>query len=291
MAPITPPEADRSIPVLAGVVLSIVAVASMYGIVAALGALRAYISNVPFAQAAQHVSEDLLTLTLAQLCGFGSALFVGLRMFDGDASLAEAVSALPVRTRILGLCFLSGLCLQFPLAELANCLHAYVFGPDPLAQQLALQHLLEARNLPEGARVVGCLVAAVPAIEELFFRGFLLFGFERRHGPWIALIASSGLFGMAHLGAGWVPVLYASTAGLALGSVALWTRSVLPGMAMHSAVNAMPVLLPARVIAIRGFNVPAPQVLHLPVWLVGVSLVLGIVLLAWVRRIEYAHAR
>ena len=279
------PAADRAIPLFGGLLLTILAAASTYGVIVALAALRSTMARVPLGDAAARVSGDLLSLTMAQLIGMGSALFVGLRMFDPDASLREAVTAAPTRTRTLVLCFLAGLCLQFPLAELGNTLHGHVFGPDPLA----LQRLLEARNPKEGVLVVTCIVALVPAMEEAFFRGFLLFGLERRYGAGFALVASSGLFGVMHLGA--VPALYATVGGLVLGAVALWTRSVFPGFALHAAVNAVPVLLPERVLPIRGLNVPTTEVVHLPPLLVWIPLALAIGLLAWVRRIEYAHER
>jgi membrane protease YdiL (CAAX protease family) len=285
----SPPDSERSIPLFGGLLLTVLAAAGTYGVIVSLAALRSAIAHVTLSEAATRISGDLVSLTLAQLIGMGGALFVGLRMFDPEASLREAVTASAVRTRTLVLCFLAGLCLQFPLAELANTLHAHVFGPDPLEQQLALQRLLEARNMREGVLVVSCIVALVPAIEEAFFRGFLLFGLERRYGAGLSLVASSCLFGVMHLGA--VPALYATAGGFVLGSVALWTRSVFPGFALHAAVNAVPVLLPERVWAIRGLNVPSTEAVHLPPWLVWIPLALAFGLLAWVRRIEYAHER
>jgi membrane protease YdiL (CAAX protease family) len=287
MAHSTPPAAERGIPLFGGLLLTILAAASTYGVIIAVAALKATVARTGLEEGLGLVTRDLTTLTLAQLCGMGSALFVGLRMFDPDVSLREAVTAEPTRVRTLALCFLAGLCLQFPLAELANTLHGHVFGPDPLERQLALQQLLEARNMREGALVVLYIVALVPAMEEAFFRGFLLFGLERRYGAGFALLVSSSLFGVMHLGA--VPAVYATVAGLVLGSLALWTRSVFPGFALHAAVNAVPVLLPERVLPIRGLNVPTTDPVHLAPWLVWVPLAAAVLLLAWVRRIEYAH--
>ena len=41
------------------------------------------------------------------------------------------------------------------------------------------------------------------------------------------------------------------------GAVALRTGSTVATIALHAGVNAVPVLLPARLLPIRGFNVPA----------------------------------
>lgn len=288
MAPRPASDDERSVPVFGGVVLTILAAASTYGVLVALAFLRSSFGEETFREAARHVQQSLLTLTMAQLCGMGSALFVGLRMFEPDVSLGDAVEARPVRARVLTLCIFAGLLLQFPLAELSNLLHE-VFGPDPLAEQLALKNLIEARNLGQGMLVVTCLVALVPATEELFFRGFLMFGITRRHGPAVGLIASSVLFGLMHLGA--VPAIYATCAGFLLGMLALWTRSVFPGIALHAAVNSVPVLLPEHVLALPGFNVPSDTPAHLSPWLVVPTLVGALGLLALVRRIEYAPER
>lgn len=290
MPSVPPPDADRSVSFFGGSVLTLLAGASTYGLLIALAALRAVAQGVRLEAALEQVQHSLLTLTLAQLCGMGSALFVGLRVFAPEASLREAVGARPVRARVVALCFGAGLCLQFPLAELGNILHE-LFGQDSMAQQLAVKSLLEARNPREGLVVVACIVALIPTIEELFTRGFLLFGFAQQSGTGPALLVSSVLFGLLHILGGPVPALYATAAGFVLGSVALWTRSVFPGIALHAAVNAVPVLLPEHLVAIRGFNVPTPEPAHLAPWLVVPASVLGLVLLAWVRRIEYAHGR
>ncbi|HEX5656874.1 MAG TPA: CPBP family intramembrane glutamic endopeptidase, partial [Polyangiales bacterium] len=126
----------------------------------------------------------------------------------------------------------------------------------------------------------------IPAGEELLFRGLFLFGLERRYGKGFALLVSSSFFGILH-GAPTAAV-YATVAGLMLGALALRTRSVWPGIALHGAINAVPVLIPERVWPIAGFNVPSENVVHLSPWLVWPPLVLGLALLALAQRIEYA---
>lgn len=258
----------------------------MYGLTILFAALHAALHDVSIAVATGHIQRDLPILTLVQLVAMGTALAVGLRLFDPDTQVAEALSLAPVRGRTLALCLASGALLQFPLTELSNVLHGYVFGPDPLERQLALQNMLEARTLGQGILVIVCLVALVPITEELLFRGLFLFGLERRYGRGFALLLSSALFGIVHLGA--VPALYATVAGLLLGAIALSSRSVWPGIALHAAINAVPVLLPEHVVAVRGFNVPTEELVHLPAYLVWPPLVLGLGLLAVAQRIEYA---
>ncbi len=228
----------------------------------------------------ESVQRDLALLTLSQLVGLGLALMLGLHWFGGAAPLTQSLWLAPIRGRTAAACLAAGACLQFPLAELSNLLHHYVLGPQSLETQLSIQAMLEAPSLGRGILVVTCLVAAVPVAEELFFRGLLLFGLRARYGDAPAVLGSACLFGISHLDA--VAAVYAGTAGLVLGALALRTRSIWPGIAVHGAVNAMPVLLPERLLPLRGFNVPSVAPLHLPVALVLGSLAAAALLVAWV---------
>lgn len=273
-------------PAFGALALLVLTGAMTFGMMHLMAALYAGLHDLTMGAASDRIQGSLALLTLIQLIAMGTALMIGLRLFDPDTALPEALSLRPVQPLTLALCFAAGACLQFPLTELSNALHAYVFGPDPLELQLALQNLLEAHTPGQGVIVVVCIAAIVPVIEELLFRGLLLFGLERRYGAGFALLVSACCFGIVHMAA--VPALYATVAGLILGSLALMTRSVWPGIALHAAVNAVPVLLPERLLPIRGFNVPSELATHLSPWLVWPPLLLGIALLASARRIEYA---
>lgn len=273
-------------PAFGALALLVLTGAMMYGLTLGFAALHGWLHDVSMTVAIGYIKRELPVLTLVQVLAMGTALVVGLKLFDPDTEASEALSLRPVRTQTLAVCLVSGALLQFPLSELSNVLHAYVFGPDALEAQLALQNMIEAHTLFQGVLVVGCLAAVVPLAEELLFRGLFLFGLERRYGSAFALLVSSCFFGIMHMQA--VPSLCATVAGFVLGGLALATRSVWPGVAVHAAVNMMPVLLPERVLAIHGFNVPSETVLHLSGWLVWVPLALGLGLLATVRRIEYA---
>lgn len=277
---------DRSVPAFGALALLVLTFAMMYGLTALLAALYATLHELTMAAATGRIQRNLPLLTFVQLCAMGTALVVGLKLFDPETPAEEALSLQPVQPRTVALCLLAGACLQFPLTELSNVLHHYVFGPDSLDLQIALQNMLEARTLGQGLTVVLCVVALVPLVEELLFRGLFLFGLERRYGSAFALILSSCFFGIVHLGA--VPAVYATVAGFLLGGIALITRSVWPGVALHAAINAVPVLLPERLIAVRGFNVPSVLATHLSPWLVWPPLFAGLALLAAARRIEYA---
>jgi len=282
-------EQTPILPALGAVFLLLVAGALSYLVLMASTFIASKVHGDSLRDAGTHIQNDLVNLTLAQVVGMGLALVIGLAWFGPDQSYPEALHLRPIRARSAALGLLAGACLQFPLAELANVLHHYVLGPDPLETQLALQRMIEAPSLGRGMIVVCCVVAAVPVMEELFFRGFVLFGLRARYGDGAAVLGSACLFGISHLNA--VAAVYATAAGIVLGILALRTRSTWPGIAMHAAVNAMPVLLPERLFPLRGFNVPSVEPTHLGLWLVLPTLLLGGLLLAWVDRIEYAEDR
>lgn len=114
---------------------------------------------------------------------------------------------------------------------------------DKLPSDLGVTHSTAALV---AAAVFVCAIA--PIAEEFFFRGFL-FGTLRRlplhvagHdlGTWAAAVIVGLLFGAAHLGS--APAVYLIPLGF-LGFVLCimrWrTRSLYPGMALHSANNAL----------------------------------------------------
>lgn len=100
----------------------------------------------------------------------------------------------------------------------------------------------------EGFGGTGGLVPALvanalfPAVsEEIFFRGIVFRWIERLAGTWAGLVASSALFGIAHLfnpAATWTSTIFiAVEAGLLLGGVYMLTRNLWLPMGLHAAWN------------------------------------------------------
>ncbi len=67
---------------------------------------------------------------------------------------------------------------------------------------------------------------------EFFFRGYLLFGLEKRYGNG-AILFSTLPFVVAHLGKPEGEAMGAVIAGLVLGRIALSSRSIFPGVLLH----------------------------------------------------------
>lgn len=252
-----------------------------------LGTLRAWSLGVPFNTGFLDTQHDLVSASGAQLVAMGAALALGLRLHDPERPLREAVHAAAVRPATLALCFVAGLGLQFPFNELSNILHSHVFGPLPMEAQLRLQDMVQPDTAFGGVVAVVALVGVAPLMEELLFRGHMAFGLQRRYGTTVALLISSILFGVAHMDP--TAAAYASVAGLLLGQLALSTTSVWPGVALHAGINAMPVLLPQRLWALPGFNVPSETPQHLAWPFVIGGLLWGTAALLLALRIGYVR--
>lgn len=129
------------------------------------------------------------------------------------------------------------------------------FALHPLSLELAVSLDWFFPSLPEGTVAVLksmsdpnqpiwlilLAFAFAPAVcEELAFRGFILSGFGRRGRVWLAIVLSSVTFGAMHM----IPqqVFNATLLGLALGMIAVHSRSLLPGVIFHFIYNSLSVM-------------------------------------------------
>jgi membrane protease YdiL (CAAX protease family) len=148
--------------------------------------------------------------------------------------------------------------------------------------ELARRHrLINPTTWWGGISALLALVLVAPVTEELLFRGWLLQDLKEQYGERRALVYSSVLFGLVHVEAG--AILYATLGGLVLGAVALRTKSTLSSIAMHAGVNALPLLLPATLTRIEGFNTLSQEVEHISWWLLLLSVVgaAGVLTVIW----------
>jgi hypothetical protein len=119
--------------------------------------------------------------------------------------------------------------------------------------------------------ITGCIGA--PLLEELLVRGFLFGAFSQRFGKLAGGAISSLLFGFAHIMAyplKMIPPLVIM--GAALAWLAWQTGSIVPGMFIHAFVNSL------------GLGIAASLGGHILTLMVGSWLVLGIILLPWIRQ-------
>ena len=126
-----------------------------------------------------------------------------------------------------------------------------------------------------------------PLLEECIYRG-VIFQLLRRYLPlWAALLPPTLLFGLTHLGRSPANAVFAALVGLGLSWLAVRSRSLLPGILCHSAINLFVVFLLPITVNLAGVRAAATTpgfLTHpLPLTLLVVSLV---VLVAAARKLS-----
>ncbi|GAA4715916.1 CPBP family intramembrane metalloprotease [Sphingomonas lutea] len=121
------------------------------------------------------------------------------------------------------------------------------FGAGLFTLIVALAALLDVYNIigmGSARQLPNILLATtiVPAVmEEMFFRGILFRWVEEFTGSWAALVLTSALFGLAHIGndnATWFSSFaIAVEAGVLLGGAYMLTRSLWMPIGLHAAWN------------------------------------------------------
>lgn len=157
--------------------------------------------------------------------GFMLLLVIGIAGSRGLLALRHP----PSWWRALGLAALVLVVIVLVAAGLESVLHA---GRE--------QGLTPERWDPSraGAYTLNFVVVAafVPIVEEIVFRG-VGFSLLRRYGTPVAILGTAVAFALAHGLVQGFPTLLAF--GIGLAWLRLRTRSVIPGIAVHSAFNAI----------------------------------------------------
>jgi len=218
-------------------------------------------------EAIRAAAQAPLNLALVQAASVGLVFIVAFPYKKREAGLLESVNVLPLAGSIVFLSFLAGALMQLPLAELGNLVQEV--WPVSFEELQRRHRLVNPTTWWGGWSALFALVLVAPLTEELLFRGWLLQDLKDQYGQRKALLWSSLLFGLVHLELS--AILYATLGGLVLGALALRTKSTLASIAMHAGVNALPLLLPASLLRIEGFNTLSQRVEHLSVWLLLVS--------------------
>jgi uncharacterized protein len=85
-------------------------------------------------------------------------------------------------------------------------------------------------------------IAVAPLFEEIIFRGFLFKVFDEMNGPGLAVPATALLFALLHslqLWGNWAAILLIFGVGYVLAFIRNRSGSVIPGLIVHTAYNAM----------------------------------------------------
>jgi sodium transport system permease protein len=126
------------------------------------------------------------------------------------------------------------------------------------------------RQLPQAWVVTA--FALIGVAEELLFRGFLFSALRARAGQGTTIVISALLFGLFHFVTQFDRLVPSTLMGLLLGWMCWQTRSVLPGMVLHAAYNALWMMLAYEQRVPR-----STQMVHeVPLWWQAAALPVGL---------------
>lgn len=114
--------------------------------------------------------------------------------------------------------------------------------PVPAEFEEMLRDLMQISGTVDLVATITIAVIVAPTLEEALFRGVLLQGLTRRRGPGAAAVWTAIFFALYHVYNPWqiVPTFFL---GLVLAWVVLTTRTLLSGILVHAAFNALSLAL------------------------------------------------
>ncbi len=129
---------------------------------------------------------------------------------------------------------IGGWLVSFPVVLVFSALSQKLLGDGGGGNSL-LESIGQAKNPLVQLVFVSALSIAAPLFEETFFRGFVFAGLASRLSTPQAIVASAGLFALAHWSA--VEFLPLAALGIILATVYHYTRSLLPSIMIHALWN------------------------------------------------------
>lgn len=228
------------------------------------------------------VTRDAGALALAQGLGLGVPVLVAARLRGGSLRTFLGPALAPCPADRIAAAVLAGLALQLPMAELAHrvseLLPALARTPE---EEAVLRETMRLDSLYDALMVPLAVIVLAPITEELLFRAFAQRELAARAGALPAVLGVSVLFAAFHGDPTSLPSIF--LAGLCLGALAERWRSVRITIAMHAAVNTVPVVLTAEVLPIAGFNDEDPGS-HVPALALLVSVAMFAASFGWAMR-------
>jgi len=135
------------------------------------------------------------------------------------------------------------LALACPAVQLASLLFASLFFDldEPSEHLEMINGLLTSQSGFIGVSLVLLLAAIAPGFsEELFFRGFVRVGLERRHGFLVAILVPALMFAAVHMDPMHATAVF--PLGLYFGCLTYWSRSTLPAIGAHVINNLFAII-------------------------------------------------
>ena len=201
------------------------------------------------------------------LLTFGLVILIGYKKTHKKFNEVFMFNKVPLNLWIAVIVFMFGFVII--ASELDNLLNYILPMPE------FLQDVFDSVLANEYIIISIVLVGIIPAfVEEMLFRGVILYGFKENYSWKKAIIISSILFGLIHLNP-WQFVT-AFIIGIICAWICLQTKSILPCMYMHLFNNLLSVLAMkyGGIISIKGFNTAYNDQAFQPLWFNAIGIVL-----------------
>lgn len=152
--------------------------------------------------------------------------------------LREAFALRAVSWRKLTYCGAAGL----GLAVVAGILMSFLSTGEGAIMDLVFDPPAEEGGQPTLSPYFALIAIALPALEELYYRGFLYGALQRLAGTTAAVMVVVVWFGLVHapqLVGDWIGVIVVTIMGGIFTGLRQWSGSIFPSMVAHVAYNAV----------------------------------------------------
>lgn len=165
----------------------------------------------------------------------GEALFVAplfIYLVRKKYDLKQVFRLKMVSPRILLASLAMALFVPVLLDEVDRIMGGFVNIPDEYVELIA--KLFVAKNFMDWVYLISGTVILASILEEMIFRGMLLQSFEKKVDTGTAIFLSALLFAIVHLS---IWLLQVMLVGCLFGYLSWRSRSILPGIILHSVNN------------------------------------------------------
>ena len=187
---------------------------------------------------ASEFGTDMFNAVISQICMVLPIPIIFMFVFKNDMGetlrLKKDLDALQILL-IVSMCIGAFIPAQYVNGVVVSALQNF------LGEPMELSGVTSAKNIVQLLSEI-VIIGFLPAIcEEIFYRGYVLRGLERKGNKKYALLISSLLFAVMH--GNFQQMTYAFALGILLGFVVLKTNSLLASIVMHATLNIMSVIL------------------------------------------------
>jgi membrane protease YdiL (CAAX protease family) len=182
---------------------------------------------------------DLVSRVLCEAAAFVGTLLLLTLVHERERPLSDVLALRRVPIALLAVAVLFGVALQGPI----NLITGVIYGRYPLPEdQIELiRELFAVKAMHQRVAIVVAAGLVGPIVEEMLFRGGILRGLLRRHGPVRAVVGIAVFFALAHREPrNFLPDFLG---GVAMGYARIATGSLFPAIAVHAAFNTTSVVL------------------------------------------------